>query len=177
MRKLARANISPLPLWERARVRARARMMTQISRARELRKQSTDAERLLWSGLRGRRLVGLRFRHQSPIEKYIVDFVCYEHNLIVEIDGGHHQEQRASDLCRTEWLNSRGFSVIRYWNNQVLEDMDSVLESIRMTLEVGPSPQPSPQLRAGQASHVRSWSIHYQPLPDPAAEEPRGRVP
>ncbi|MYD50809.1 MAG: endonuclease domain-containing protein [Dehalococcoidia bacterium] len=120
--------------------------MTQISRARELRKQSTDAERLLWSRLRDRRLMGLKFRRQSPIGRYVVDFVCYEHNLIVEIDGGHHQEQRASDLRRTEWLNSCGFSVIRYWNNQVLEDMDSVLESIRMTLEVelSPSPQPSP---------------------------------
>ena len=126
-------------------------MMTQISRARELRKQSTDAERLLWSRFRDRRLMGLKFRRQSPIGRYIVDFVCYEHNLIVEIDGAHHQEQRASDLCRTEWLNSHGFSVVRYWNNQVLEDMDSVLESIRMTLEVetSPSPQPSPLRERG----------------------------
>ena len=122
------------------------RVMSQISRARELRKQSTDAERLLWSRLRNRRLMGLKFKRQSPIGRYIVDFVCRERNLVVEIDGGHHQEQEASDLSRTEWLNSRGFRVIRYWNNQVLDDMDSVLESIRMTLEAGtsPSPQPSP---------------------------------
>ena len=86
--------------------------------------------------------MGLKFKRQFPIGIYIVDFVCRERNLIIEIDGGHHQEQRASDLSRTEWLSSRGFRVIRYWNNQVLEDLDSVLESMRMTLEAGASPSP-----------------------------------
>ena len=120
------------------------RVMTQISRARQLRKESTDAERLLWSRLRNRRLLGLKFNRQSPIGRYIVDFVCKERNLIIEIDGGHHQEQghRVSDLNRTEWLNSSGFRVIRYWNNQVLDDIDSVLESIRLTLEAGSTPSP-----------------------------------
>ena len=122
------------------------RVMTQISRAKELRKQSTDAERLLWSRLRNRRLLGLKFKRQSLIGIYIVDFVCRERNLIIEIDGGHHQEQQASDEIRTAFLISCGFRVIRYWNNEVLEDIDSVLESIRMTLEaeIPPSPQPSP---------------------------------
>ncbi len=120
------------------------RVMTQISTARNLRNQSTDAERLLWSRLRDRRLMGLKFRRQCPIGKYIVDFVCKERNLIIEIDGGHHQEQQVADLCRTEWLISRGFSVIRYWNNQVLQDTDSVLESILMTLERGSYPHPHP---------------------------------
>ena len=108
--------------------------------------QSTDAERLLWSGLRDRRLLGLKFRRQAPIGRFIVDFVCPEKRLIVEIDGGHHQEQRMSDASRTAWLSSRGFRVIRYWNNEVLEDIDSVMESIRMTLDgkTAPSPQPSP---------------------------------
>ena len=126
----------------RERARVRVTVMTQISRARELRKQSKDAERLLWSRLRNRRLMGLKFNRQSPIGRYIVDFVCKEHSLIIEIDGGHHQEQQASDQSRTEWLNSRGFSVIRYWNNHVLDDIDSVLESIRMTLEAGTTPSP-----------------------------------
>ena len=93
---------TPSPLRERAGVR----VMTQISRARELREKSTDAERLLWSRLRNRRLMGLKFKRQSPIGSYIVDFVCKERNLIVEIDGGHHQEQQASDLTRTSCLSS-----------------------------------------------------------------------
>lgn len=115
--------------------------MNQVFRAKELRQKSTDAERLLWSRFRNKRLMGIKFRRQAPIGRYIVDFVCYEHDLIIEIDGGHHQEQQASDLSRTEWLRSRGFRVIRYWNNEVLEDIDSVLESIRVTLEVGDHPQ------------------------------------
>ena len=124
----------------------RVRVMTQISRARELRKQSTDAERLLWSRLRDRRLMGLKFKRQCPFGRYIVDFVCKGRNLIIEIDGGHHQEQQAFDLSRTAWLNSRGYTVIRYWNSELLADIDSVLESIRMKLEArrSPSPQPSP---------------------------------
>ena len=84
--------------------------------------------------------MGLKFKRQCPIGRYIVDFVCKEHDLIIEIDGGHHQEQQASDLSRTEWLNSNGYSVVRYWNNDVLEDIDSVLESIRLALEAGGSP-------------------------------------
>ena len=110
------------------------RVVTQSSKARELRKQSTDAERLLWSKLRNRSLMGLKFRRQFPIGKYIVDFVCRERSLIIEIDGGHHQEQRQADSTRAAWLNARGFRVVRYWNNEVLADVDSVLESIRMTL-------------------------------------------
>ena len=88
--------------------------------------------------------MGLKFNRQSPIGRYTVDFVCKERNLIIEIDGGHHQEQeyRVSDQSRTEWPNSRGFSVIRFWNNHVLNDIDSVLESIRMTLEAGTTPSP-----------------------------------
>ena len=108
--------------------------MTRISRARGLRRRSTDAERLLWSRLRNRRLMGLKFRRQFPMGMYIVDFACQERKLVVEIDGGHHQERRASDMVRTSWLNSRGFRVVRYWNNEVLEDVDSVMESIRMVL-------------------------------------------
>ena len=131
------------------------RVMSQISRARELRKQSTDAERFLWSRLRDRRLMGLKFKRQCPIGSYIVDFVCKERNLVIEIDGGHHQEQRASDQSRTEWLSSSGYSVIRYWNNQVLEDIDSVLELIRMTLEVETSPSPKPIIT--QKTALNPW--------------------
>ena len=103
---------------------------SQTTRARELRKTSTDAERVLWSQLREKQLGGKRFRRQRPIGKYIVDFVCLENHLIVELDGGQHQESNAYDTARTFELNSLGFSVIRFWNNEVLGEMDGVKEAI-----------------------------------------------
>ena len=123
--------------------------MSHISRARRLRKRSTDAERLLWSKLRDRRMMGNKFRRQFPVGRYIVDFVCWEHSLIIELDGGHHQDQQDYDRARTEWLQSRGFMVLRYWDNDVLTELDSVLESISDVLRkrgagFSPSPQPSP---------------------------------
>ncbi len=104
--------------------------MTQIPRVRKLREQSTDAERLLWSKLRDRRMMNCKFRRQFPVGRYIVDFVCREYNLIIELDGGHHREQQQYDAVRTEWFQSRGFEVLRYWDNVVLTGLDSVLESI-----------------------------------------------
>ena len=154
--------------------------MSQISRARELRRQSTDAERLLWSRLRDRRLMGLKFKRQYPIGRCIVDFVCKERNLVIEIDGGHHQEQRESDQSRTEWLGSRGFEVVRYWNNQVLEDIDSVLESIRMTLELETSPSIQPvttpkRLSVRSLSPLPSWErASQQSLPRRGRDTERG---
>ena len=123
--------------------------MTHISRARRLRNRSTDAERLLWSKLRDRRMMDCKFRRQFPVGRYVVDFVCWEHSLIIELDGGHHQAQQDYDRVRTEWLQSRGFVVLRYWDNDVLTELDSVLESISEVLRKrmatsSPSPQPSP---------------------------------
>ena len=123
--------------------------MTEISRARRLREQSTDAERLLWSKLRDRRMMNCKFRRQFPVGRYIVDFVCREYKLVIELDGGHHQDQQEYDAVRSEWLQSRGFEVLRYLDNDVLTEVDSVLESIGEVLkrrgeEVSPSPQPSP---------------------------------
>ena len=108
--------------------------MTHISRARRLRNRSTDAERLLWSKLRDRRMMDCKFRRQFPVSRYVVDFVCWEHSLIIELDGGHHQAQQDYDRARTEWLQSRGFVVLRYWDNVVLTELDSVLESISEVL-------------------------------------------
>ena len=81
---------NPLSLRERVGVR----VMTQLSRARRLRRQSTDAERLLWSKLRDRRMMNCKFRRQFPVGRYVVDFVCRKHNLIIEIDGGHHADRQ-----------------------------------------------------------------------------------
>ena len=123
--------------------------MTHISRARRLRNRSTDAERFLWSKLRDRRMMNCKFRRQFPVGRYIVDFVCREHSLIIELDGGFHQDQQDYDRARTECLQSRGFDVLRYWDNDVLTESDSVLESISEALKkrgagFSPSPQPSP---------------------------------
>ena len=99
-------------------------------RARTLRKNLTDAERFLWARLRKRRIGGHKFRRQQPLGPYIVDFVCFETRVIVELDGGHHNEQRQYDLERDAWLESRGFRVLRFWNNQVFNESVAVLEVI-----------------------------------------------
>ena len=110
--------------------------------ARELRKNLTDAEQRLWSHLRHRQIGHCRFRRQAPIGPYIVDFVCFEKRLIVELDGSQHAVQVEADVRRTNWFNAQGFRVIRFWNHQVFEDREGVLEAICMALD--PPPQPSP---------------------------------
>jgi very-short-patch-repair endonuclease len=115
--------------------------------ARELRKNMTDAERRLWSHLRHRQLDNSHFLRQAPIGPYIVDFACFEKRLVIELDGGQHAVHVDEDLWRTDWLNSPGFRVIRFWNNQVFEDEEAVLEAIGIALN--PPPQPSPTKGGG----------------------------
>jgi very-short-patch-repair endonuclease len=93
----------------------------------------TDAERALWRLLRDRRLSGWRFRRQEPIEHYIVDFVCFEARLAVEVDGGQHFESEA-DKVRDAYLQSQGFHVLRLWNNDVLANRDGVYRTIMTAL-------------------------------------------
>jgi len=111
-----------------------------IKIARKLRKNMTDAERLLWSKLRNKQLEA-KFRRQSPIDKYIVDFVCFEKKLIIEVDGSQHL-QNEKDIKRDKWLTDNGFKVLRFWNNEVLKNVDGVLEMI--SREIKPSPLSSP---------------------------------
>ena len=116
-------------------------------RARELRKNPTEAEKALWSHLRYRQLRGHRFRRQRPIGMYIVDFVCLESRLMIELDGGQHMKTHGYDAARTGGLNSCGYVVIRFCNNQVLTEMDGVRETIFLALEEymeKPSPRPNP---------------------------------
>jgi len=101
-----------------------------IARARALRASPTDAERLLWLKLRDRNIVGAKFRRQVPFPPYTVDFCCFEAKLIVEVDGSQHAERVAQDAARTRRLEGDGFSVIRFWNNDVLVNTDGVLEQI-----------------------------------------------
>lgn len=104
-------------------------------RAKAFRRRSTDAERKLWSVLRNRSFEGLKFRRQRPIGKYIVDFVCLEMSLIVEVDGGGHTEQSEKDRERAERLETQGFKVIRFWNDEVLNETDAVVRAIVHTIE------------------------------------------
>ena len=102
---------------------------------RNLRKNMTPAEQRLWKHLRGKRLGGYRFRRQQPLGQYILDFVCVDAKLVIEIDGGQHAEQTAYDETRTRYLQNLGFTVIRFCNNEVLQQIDAVLTAILHKLE------------------------------------------
>ena len=120
-------------------------MASQVNTARKLRRNQTDAERTLWFRLRDRRLRGLKFRRQAPIDNYVGDFCCEDAHLIVELDGGQHVERSEEDTERTAALEARGYLVLRFWNNEVLRNIDGVLESIVNTLNpVPPHPNPLP---------------------------------
>jgi very-short-patch-repair endonuclease len=121
----------PLSPRERDRVRD---SKTSLARARALRKASTDAERLLWRHLRARRLTGFKFRRQEVIGPYTVDLVCLEARLIIEADGGQHAGQLSYDRQRSVFLAARGYRVLRFWNNEILGDIEGVLERIRLEL-------------------------------------------
>ena len=99
--------------------------------AKELRKRSADAEKLLWKYLRLEQLEGLKFRRQQPIDNYIVDFVCLKKRIIIEVDGGQHSEEKEKDRERDNYLKKQGFEVLRFWNNEVLTNVEGVLEVIR----------------------------------------------
>jgi len=103
-------------------------------KARQLRKNSTDAERKLWQHLRSRQFGRWKFRRQFPVGQYIVDFVCIDLKLIIEIDGSQHAEQIIYDSKRTSFLQSKGYRVVRFWNNEVLENISGVLETLALTL-------------------------------------------
>ena len=118
--------------------------MNQIrSRARELRNNPTDAERLLWRQLRFWQLEGYKFRRQQLLGRYIVDFVCLEKRVVIEVDGGQHSQR--VDAERDAWLRNEGFIVLRFWNNEVLKDIDVVKEVVLKSLQSTPYLNPSPQ--------------------------------
>ena len=110
--------------------------------SRQLRKDSTDAERVLWARLRDYRL-GVKFRRQEPIGPYIVDFVCFEKKIVIEVDGGQHNDEaiQRNDKERETWLRGEGFRVFRFWNNEVTANVDGVLEVLSRAVGcVLPSP-------------------------------------
>ena len=114
-------------------------------RARALRNSPTEAERFLWRQLRFWQLDGHKFRRQQPLGAYIVDFVCLEKRLIIELDGGHHAEQVENDAEREAWLRAQGFTVLRFWNPDVFRNTDGVKQEILKALEESPYLSPPPQ--------------------------------
>ena len=112
----------------------RPNVSTLRDRARRLRRDQTEAERKLWARLRARQLCGVKFRRQHPIDRFVADFSCLGHRLVVELDGGHHAEQVETDQRRSALLARRGYRVLRFWDNEVMEDMDAVLERIAAVL-------------------------------------------
>ncbi len=143
----------PLPACgERVRVRGRQSAKTANRFARELRKNQTDAERRLWLHLRDRRLAGFKFRRQYPVGACIADFACLGKHLIVEVDGGQHNERQGQDVQRTRFLERRGFRVLRFWNNDVLKNTDAVLNVILDALDAPSSPALLPE---GEGSNAR----------------------
>ena len=117
----------------------------QKSRPQQLRTNATEAEQRIWYFLRNRQFEQFKFRRQHPIGVYIVDFVCLEQKLVIELDGGQHTEQAQYDARRTTALSEKGFRVLRFWNNDVLLNTNAVLEAILAELNACPSPLPSPR--------------------------------
>ena len=122
-------------------------MKELLDNAKTLRSHQTEAEQRLWYHLRAHRFMGLKFKRQKPIGIYIVDFICIEHHLVIELDGGQHIDQVEYDQARTLWLESQGFIVLRFWNNEVMHDLDGVLERIRQTIVEVSAPSPLPLSR------------------------------
>ena len=124
--------------------------MKILKNAKTLRTNQTDAEHRLWYHLRAHRFMGLKFKRQKPMGRFIADFVCVEQRLIVELDGGQHAEQVEYDQHRDAWLRSQGYTILRFWNNEVMQQLEGVLEQIRCTISR------DPLLQAGEEANNES---------------------
>jgi very-short-patch-repair endonuclease len=119
--------------------------------ARRLRREMTDAERKLWQALRANRFRGVGFRRQAPLGPNIADFVCHALKLVIEVDGGQHSGS-GHDERRNAWMATEGYKVLRFWNNEVLGNLEGVLDRIGREIAATPPPQPSPTRVEGAAS-------------------------
>ena len=124
-------------------------MHKNIEFVKSLRTNQTDAEIKVWQALRAGRLMNYKFKRQVPIADFIVDFVCFEQKLVIEIDGGQHVDS-AKDLARDSKLNKLGFRMLRFWNNEIIDNFEGVLMVILQQLQIAtPLPNPLPQGERG----------------------------
>jgi very-short-patch-repair endonuclease len=145
-------------------------------RAQSLRNNPTDAERRLWAHLRLRQLGGFKFTRQRGVGPFVCDFICRERGLVVEVDGGQHAERAAQDESRTKFLQREGLTVLRFWNNDVLQNTDGVLQVILDRLQQLPAKFVRPPLplagreKARSAEGVGPTDTHHtHPQPPPAS--------
>ena len=155
-------------MWTRA---DRSIPASQRERARQMRREPTDAERKLWLHLRKRLpLTGTHFRRQVRIGPYIADFACHRCRVIIEVDGGQHAENVSADQKRTQRLEADGYRVLRFWNNDVLSNIDGVLVEIVNAIATTPTPDPSPQ--GGGEKRARGACHRAALRADPLARRP-----
>ena len=125
-----------------------------LARVRRMRQDQTEAERLIWSAIRSRRLGGFKFRRQVWIGSYIADFLCAEAGLVVELDGSQHGAAEAYDMRRDVSLDEAGYRTLRFWNNDVTGNLDGVLKTILLTCEAH-VPSPSRRCAAGPSLSLK----------------------
>ena len=128
-----------------------------IERARNLRRETTPTERILWKHLRGRLFDGFRFCRQHPIGPFVVDFCCLSKRLVIELDGETHIGREQQDKDRSRWLEARGCQILRFWNTEIFEDLDSVLEVVYLACQKGP-PHPYPLSLQGRGERANNLS-------------------
>jgi len=137
-------------------MRSLRRQDKRVPRARRLRRDTTDAERKLWRALRSLPMHNSHFRRQATIGPYFADFACHAKRLVIELDGGQHGDvlHAASDAKRDAYMQQAGYRVLRFWNNDVMQNTQGILEAIAEALSVPqpPTPDPSPPLRGGRGS-------------------------
>ena len=126
--------------------------LTNLGKA--LRKRPTEVEKLLWKHLKLKQMEGLKFRRQQPIDNYIVDFVCFEKRIVIELDGGQHAGQKEMDIERDIYLRGQGFIILRFWNNEVLQNTKGVLEVITENCLTHPPLSPLPS-REGRITRLK----------------------
>lgn len=129
------------------------RLDRPTEKARRLRNNATETERLLWSRLKGAQLAGLKFSRQMPIAGFICDFVCRSRKLVIEVDGSQHVDAAGYDALRTEKIEAQGYRVIRFWNNDLTGNLEGVLQMIANAAfgdEVEPTPLPPSRKREGE---------------------------
>jgi very-short-patch-repair endonuclease len=136
---------------------ATSRPSTRTSRARALRSSLTNAERKLWYALRDRRFVNFKFRRQVPVGPFFADFVCYDARVVIEVDGGQHAES-SSDERRDRWFAANDFLVLRFWNNDVLSNLEGVLTVLLESLQ-DRTPHPPPAQRGRPTTQARDASV------------------